>query len=426
MKNKKLILGFIIIVFLLLSYLFILIPISFIKDEDSANDKDLKPYGIRLTTFQNLNGSIIISWYTEKNASNPLVEYSLNEDLSNKEIAYASYFQINETYTYSTILYDLTPNSIYFYRVKSDKKNYRETLKFKSLPNPELQNFSFLLYGDSRTQREPRSELINKIMEFNSNKNFQFSIHSGDIVEDGRIQSQWYNYFNDTEDLYSEIPGLFVEGNHERGLATLMYDNLYPMISEYERYFSFVFGNCGFVILNSNDYYDINQEEEQVSWLNETLYSYSQQYEYNFVFLHHPLLHNRSALIHRQEWPSLFKKYNVTCVFCGHNHNYERSFPIVNQSTLDQNTFEYNDTEKYNYEHVFDPIYIVSGGAGAPLYKTYNYDFIAKTNSIYHFCVIDVERDVSGTNIKLEAWGMPKINDIYQDLQLLDNFTIRT
>jgi len=430
MKNKKPIIGFIILVFLILSYLFILIPQSLNNDgnDDDFNYKedDLTPKGIRLTTFQNLNGTIILSWYTEKNAPAPLVEYSLNDDLSNNKSCNASYFNIHNTHTYSVILNDLIPNSTYFYRVMSDKYNYKEVSFFKSLPNrTSIKNFSFLVYGDSRTEVEERTALANRMNNFSVEKNSDFSFHSGDIVEEGRIQSQWNNYFENVEELYSHNIGLFLEGNHERGLNTLMYNNLYPGFLDYKRYYSFVFGNCGFVILNSNGYYDSFQEDEQTDWLNKTLYEYSQENEINFVLLHHPLLSTRSDVEHRKEWPPLFQKYNVSCIFSGHNHHYERSYPIINQSSLDPENYTFYDSEKYNYEYLYDPIYFVSGGAGAPLYDTYDYEYIARAEKTHHFCFMEIIRQTSHTIISLEAWGMPIINSTYGDLQMFDNITIK-
>jgi hypothetical protein len=420
-NNKKQIILVFILILLITSNIFVLIPFDF-NNRDLDKDR-YNPKGIRITTFQNLNGTILVSWFTEEISQNPIFQYSSDLSFSDNNAISASYVNIDGTFTYRVILNDLIPNSTYYYRIKSDYQNYGETRMFKSLPVVDSANFSFIVYGDSRTLRAPRSELTNRILEFSLIRNLDFSIHSGDIVEDGRIQSQWDNYFIDTEILYSKIPGIFVEGNHEGGSSTIMYENLFPGIINSQRYYSFIFGNCGFIILNSNGYYESSIEEEQKTWLNKTLYEYSQENEHTFVFLHHPLLHNRTKSYLREDWPPLFERYNVTCVFCGHNHNYERSYPIINQTVIDEKTslIEYNATEKYNYRSLSNPIYIVSGGAGAPLYDPYEYDFIAYTNSTYHFCLIDLERRNADTSISIEVWAMLELG---ANLTLIDNFTI--
>ena len=80
-----------------------------------------------------------------------------------------------------------------------------------------------------------------------------------------------------------------------------------------------------------------------------SLVQLSQENSYNFAFLHHPLLHSRSYNYHREYWRPLFDKYNVSMVFCGHNHNYERSYPMTNSSEL-----EYDNSERYDYTNLND------------------------------------------------------------------------
>lgn len=82
---------------------------------------------------------------------------------------------------------------------------------------------------------------------------------------------------------------------------------------------------------------------------------------------------------------------------------------------------EYDDSEQYNYINLNDSIYIVSGGAGAPLYSVYNYNFIADKEEAYNFVLVDVKKDYTKTTVSLETWGMP--ND-FGNLYLIDNITI--
>jgi hypothetical protein len=104
---------------------------------------------------------------------------------------------------------------------------------------------------------------------------------------------------------------------------------------------------------------------------------------------------------------------------CGHNHHYERGYPMINSSSLD-----YEDSELYDYTNLNNSIYIVTGGAGAPLYPVYDpayYPFIAYNNETYHFVIVDINEGITETTLSLEAWGMP--ND-FNGLYLFDNITI--
>ncbi|MFX1393126.1 MAG: purple acid phosphatase family protein [Promethearchaeota archaeon] len=426
--RKTLFIGIISFSIILTSIIFVLlINEDNTKSDSDKEDSDIQSVpieqdyyakGIRLTFIHNFNESVVISWFTELNVTDPLVNYSTKADLSNSIVIKANSTEISSTFIHIAELVDLLPNTTYFYQISSDKYHKREILTFTTMAN-NPNHIRFLVYGDSRTNRTARMNLAEKIME-NFKDNFQFTIHDGDIVNDGREQSLWNNYFIDTESLNSYKQGIYVEGNHEWGqvIDIKMYDNL-PMRNNYSlsnRYYSFSYMGIGFIILNSNDY--TAGDYVQTEWLNQTLIQFSQENVFNLAFLHHPLLHVRSNPYHRDNWNPLFEKYNVSIIFCGHNHNYERSYPITN-STF--NSIEYDNSELYNYTNLYDPIYIVTGGAGAPLYPCYDYEFIAKTESAYNFLLIDVKEEGTKTTLSLETWCIPQN---FGSLYLFDNVTI--
>ena len=241
---------------------------------------------------------------------------------------------------------------------------------------------------------------------------FDFTVHTGDIVNDGRLQEEWNNYFMDTEIINAFKQGVYVEGNHERGVNTKMYDNLLMPNNATNRYYSFSYGDMGFIILNSNSEIDI-----QTEWLNQTLIELSQKCTFNYAFLHHPLLSTRSSEYHRDNWKPLFDKYNTTLIMCGHNHHYERSYPMINSSNL----LDFDDSDLYDYYNLNNSIYVVTGGAGAPLRSVYDDPHIAYANETYHFVIVDIKEEITKTTLSLEAWGMP--ND-FNNLYLFDNITL--
>ncbi|TFG06963.1 MAG: metallophosphoesterase family protein [Promethearchaeota archaeon] len=397
------------------------------KSDDDGSDNllyipDPSIKGIRLTFIHDFNDSVVISWFTGVNSTDPKVLYSINPDLSGSlEIKPNSSLLSSSVYFYYAEINNLTPNKTYYYRVIANESDTREIMDFTTLPNENAKNMTFLVYGDSRTdniqtmsRRTVRRVLVEKIMEKFKNQ-FQFSVHLGDIVYDGTAQFRWNNYFIDTEVLNAYKQGIYVEGNHENGhLSTKMYQNL-PMINnETNRYYSFSYAGVGFIILNSNDYKA--GDEDQTNWLNETLIEFSQKNRINFAFLHHPLLHDRVDPYFRQKWNPLFDKYNVSCIFCGHNHHYERSYPMINSSTL-----EYDNSKKFNYTDIDDSIYIVSGGAGAPLHDENDNDFIANNAKAYNFQLVNFVENSEKAMINIESWGMP-ID--YGNLYLIDNITV--
>ena len=228
--------------------------------KDIKSNNALTPKGIRLTAIENSSNSITITWYTESVASNPKVEHSINSDLVGATTTIPSLKTISGTYIYSADITDLEANETYYYKISSDNINEREILNFTTSPNRNVNNIRFLVYGDTRTQREPRREVVKKAIE--NFDDIDFTIHTGDIVNDGTNQSEWNNYFEDTEILNKKILGYYIEGNHERTNG-YMYDNIpLPTNGQNSRYYSFYIVPVKFIGLNTNQ-----DEIVQTTWL---------------------------------------------------------------------------------------------------------------------------------------------------------------
>ena len=137
--------------------------------------------------------------------------------------------------------------------------------------------------------------------------------------------------------------------------------------------------------------------------------------------MHQPIFNSRSTHPDRSDliisWCPLFEEYNLDLLFAGHNHYYERSYPM---NSLKQ----FDDSSSYNFKNPSDPMYLITGGAGAPLYiRDTNPDYAPFYNSTYHFLIIEIIVDDINeeTTLTLETWAMP---DDYSGIFLIDNITI--
>jgi 3',5'-cyclic AMP phosphodiesterase CpdA len=115
-------------------------------------------------------------------------------------------------------------------------------------------------------------------------------------------------------------------------------------------------------------------DREQLAWLDAELAA--SPAEWKIVFLHHPIYtsgrYRASALLNRGALESIFTRHNVSVVFSGHEHIYQRS---TLQSGIQ---------------------YFISGGAGSlrPGDGT-PAPYIARTYSgNYHFMLVEIEGDV--------------------------------
>jgi hypothetical protein len=78
-------------------------------------------------------------------------------------------------------------------------------------------------------------------------------------------------------------------------------------------------------------------------------------------------------------WVPLFDEYHVNIVFNGHEHNYQRSYPL---------NWTESQTETQAYSN--GTMYIVSGGWGAPLYSPTLIWYMAHQSESHRFCLIDI------------------------------------
>ena len=124
----------------------------------------------------------------------------------------------------------------------------------------------------------------------------------------------------------------------------------------------------------------------QYNWLVNDLASTHK--DWRFVFFHHPpyssSTHGSDSNVCNTLGP-VFQTYHVSLVFAGHDHDYERTWPMLNGavSTICDGGV----------------VYVVTGGAGAPLYSAGASYFTAYSSSRYHFTRVQV----AGCKLTLQA-----------------------
>jgi predicted phosphodiesterase len=208
-----------------------------------------------------------------------------------------------------------------------------------------VESFSFVVFGDNRDGDMIFMDLIKKL---NQKKDIAFVVNTGDFLK--------FKLYH-------------VPGNHD------LVENGYKYYKKYIRpqyYYSFDYQNSHFVVLNNAFKQSFNAK--QFNWLKEDLAATKK--ENIFVFMHRPTfdpteIYKGYVMSGREtvkELMKVFKRYKVDYVFAGHLHGYARA----------------------EREGV---IYVVTGGAGAPLYLPRDF------GGFYHYVRIKVE----GDNIKDEV-----------------------
>jgi PKD repeat protein len=313
--------------------------------------------------------SIAIMWETTR-PSDSRVEYGLTSEHTD------SAYDATPTTLHEVSLSALQPDTLYHYQVSSATETETVSSKDNTFETaiPGAAPFRFAVYGDTRSQPEQHSAVVNAIVASAP----RIILHTGDFVSDGRVDSSWQSEFFDPAQPLIENTTLFpCLGNHEWN-ADLYYRCFDPPQGGgdyHEQWYSFDYANCHLTVIDSNA--DYKPGSQQYSWLVDDLQSADN--EWCFVIQHHPAYssgpHGGLQEIQDHLVP-LYESNHVDMVFSGHDHLYERSYK----------------------NGVY---YIVTGGGGAPLYtpdqnpNPYQ-QYAEKT---YHHCTIEV----MGTALTLRA-----------------------
>jgi hypothetical protein len=259
----------------------------------------------------------------------------------------------------------LAPATSYRYFVRVGARPVAEG-QFATTPTQDSgAPLKFLVYGDNRTDSVAHAAVVRALSASPSD----FLVNTGDMVEDGARAEDWQSFF-DIEGRLLRTRALFVAiGNHE------LYDDRAG--ANFARYFGFAdqngsvrpygtvrLSNIRFFFLNAMD--DDWSSGEERRWLEQQLGIADRE----------PGLVWRIAVVHQGPWssgphgpnaplvsahvPELLAAHGVDLVFSGHDHIYERG-----------------DTRGMKY--------VISGGGGAPLYRTSKVASTRKAESTYHF-----------------------------------------
>jgi len=275
----------------------------------------------------------------------------------------------------------LHPQTAYRYQIQSGSLIASSTFKTAPAQNAP---FTFVVYGDSRSYPKIHRQIVEGMLDASPD----LIIHTGDLVANGKKYQQWGEQsFTPLTGVIDHIPIFPSLGNHDKNG-----DYYYAFFSLpdngtkkfREAWYSFDYGDAHFVALDSNREY--KPDSIQTKWLEKDLAA--SRATWKFVFFHHPLYssgEHKSSLKHRDAWAKLFMKYGVDIVFNGHDHIYERTYPIASISAPS-----------------LKPVpYVVTGGGGAELHKTQPQLWTAHSESTHHFIVVKV----NDNTLKLTAYN---------------------
>ncbi|MDE2700485.1 MAG: metallophosphoesterase family protein [Gemmatimonadota bacterium] len=238
----------------------------------------------------------------------------------------------------------LKPNTLYAYRVGSDKI-WSSWYQFRTA-SAEPDEFTFIYLGDAQNNllalwaRAIRTAVLDA-------PHADFIIHAGDLVDYPNKDNDWHEWFESGNWIHAKIPSIPTPGNNEysnyqdvskRRLSVLwrpqftLPENGPEGFAETTYYTDYQ--GARIISLNSNE-----RHKEQAPWLEQVLKNNPNKW--TFVTFHHPVYAASGGLANkdqREAWKPIFDKYAVDLVLQGHNHTYARGNNIGNGVTVRDTT----------------------------------------------------------------------------------------
>jgi hypothetical protein len=333
--------------------------------------------------------SAVVTWRTDPAVRGGLDVRAVDEDAS---WVYAAPGALED---HSFTLADLRPGRRYRYRVRCDGTETGPEHEFGTAPEAPAR-FRFVAVGDGGSGSETQARIAEQMLAAKPS----FLIHTGDVVYPHGAERDFDpHHFFPYRALIDHVPFYVCLGNHDvegerRGLGLLeampLPRNDRTRTSEF---YSWDWSNGHFAALNTERTF--KEGSDQYQWLAEDLAKSDATWK--VVYFHKPPFSNsrstgapgvRAALC------PLFEKHGVTLVLSGHDHQYERTFPMVQAKPV-------GGEKDPDYVDPAGPVYVVTGGGGKSLYDSGTSEFTAFSRSAYHF----VQVDVDGLTLTLTAIG---------------------
>lgn len=239
----------------------------------------------------------------------------------------------------------LQPATVYHYKVRAGESATADG-SFETAHTDSSRPFVFVAYGDSRSNAEVHTAIVRAITTLTPD----FLLGTGDVVMAGDSAQDWKEFFAIERPLMRERCLFSAIGNHDLDRLPGGRSNYLRYLGKADgdqrrAYFSFRWGNARLFVLDAMDVWD----GEQAAWLRAELAKADNEpgLNHRMVALHHSPYssghHGPNRAFVRANMPALLREHQVELVLAGHDHLYERG-------------------------EVDGIKYIITGGAGAPLY----------------------------------------------------------
>jgi acid phosphatase type 7 len=273
----------------------------------------------------------------------------------------------------------LSPDTEYSYQITADPNHHSPIYHFRTAPDLATAADAEVVIaavGDSRGGYDVWARVVAQIAA----RSPDLVLFSGDAVTFGQLQPEWDAFFTAGEPLFSHVPVVAIHGNHE--INAINFYAQFAMPGDEEN-FSFDYGAAHLIVLNDSPDVVDDVLGRATEFLTADLDAHRAA-RWQIVNHHRPMYSSAarhgSDLVLRAAWGPILDAHHVDLVLNGHEHDYERTFPMradVQQASTADGT-----------------VYVVSGGAGAELYENGNERWTARSASVHSATVVRVRHEL--------------------------------
>lgn len=336
MKDLKtvLIIGMIIVVLIVAA-----VAVEWMKSEQPAETRSsAAPYDV-VTTFKGAaETSRAFTWYTEDPEADGWLELVKGGDT-----AFNGESVIKVEAVHSTMKTDkgsrgvhkaevsgLEAGTQYTYRVGTGNEGEWSAAASFTTAQADSDSVTFINITDSQGETAADFEIWGQTLNkaFQIFPEAQFIVHNGDFTEDPEDSAAWDYFFGNVESWVSSIPLMPVTGNHdevdEKAAEFTSHFNLPDNGAKGSiagTSYSFDYGPVHVTVLNTE-----SNLKKQTDWLEKDLAGTDKAWK--IVAMHRPA-YGGNSYKKVADWTEIFDEYQVDLVLQGHNHEYSRSYPLL-------------------------------------------------------------------------------------------------
>jgi acid phosphatase type 7 len=325
--------------------------------------------------------SMGITWMNDRAEPGAVYFGTDSNHLSRKVLVWPAFLEGMQTYVSKTSLRKLKPATSYYYKVGSDRGGWSPVYRFRTAPLiGHADEFMVGIWSDTQNNEgnynfEQTDTIVRQLARYP----LDFTLHTGDIVENGSVNESWKNFFNVAQPLNANYPFMSVTGNHDVVNDTTadfqkpfpVYYQLFNLPADQLNY-SYTYGNTRFIAVNSG--YAQRAEKlgevlfangtKEYHWLETELAKARKDPAITWVILycHYPMY--SYGFSHIPAWQKqltpLLDRFRVDLVLSGHRHVYERHAAI-----RDAEVFPIDNKRLYSKPK--GTVFITNGSCGGSL-----------------------------------------------------------